>query len=693
MTVREQLGSAHKIRDVHLQRLAYIYIRQSSPKQVAQHLESQQLQYQLTQRAEMLGWHPDRIRIVDADQGQSGRGSHYRQGYQELVTQVSLGQVGIICGYQVSRLARNNRDWYHLLDLAAVFDTLIADSDGLYDLRLYNDRLLLGLKGTMSEAELHLMRQRLDAGRMNQVYRGAYRQHLPTGLVRLPEGMVVKDPDDQVRHTIELVFTKFEQLGSCPQVVRYLSQEQILLPRRQRAGWFKGELLWKRPSRDMIYDMIRNPAYAGAFAYGRKQVDYTRQIPGQPATGRLARPMGEWLHLQFDVYPAYLTWEQYLANQERLRQAATRYRDNLSRAQGTARTGRALLQGLATCGHCGRAMRVSYKQHPHYYCDARRARFAESNCLWVQGPRVETGVVQAFFEALQPAQLDVLEAALAEQQHEHQQLARQWSERLKRAEYDAHLARRQYDAVDPDNRLVAAELERRWEDQLRQVQETREAMARFRQRPVSPTLTPELRDQLQHISETLPDLWSSLDNAQKKALLRSLIARVICKRETPGHIEVRIVWVSGHYTVRHVYPPVSHRRDAHCYPEMVAQIEKLWQNGLSDEQIAEQLTAEGFHSARRPDVRPVTVQKIRLENGWHSTLAQSRNALELNGYLTIRGLAAQLDLNRDYVYRWVYNQTIDPDYVTRDPQSGVYLIRNDLALIEQLRSRVQKKRH
>jgi DNA invertase Pin-like site-specific DNA recombinase len=236
------------------------------------------------------------------------------------VAELSLGHVGIVFGYEASRLARNNADWYHLLDLAALFNTLIADNDGIYDPRFYNDRLLLGLKGTMSEAELYLLRQRLDAGRMNQVKRGAYRQRLPTGYIRLPDGTVVKDPDDQVRHVLDLLFTQFDQLGSANKVMRYLRRQKILLPRRQNAGPQANQLLWKEASESAIIDMLHNPTYAGVFAYGRRQVDPTLRQPGRPASGRRRQPMSEWLHLQQDAYPAYITWEQYLANQERIEQ-------------------------------------------------------------------------------------------------------------------------------------------------------------------------------------------------------------------------------------------------------------------------------------------------------------------------------------------------------------------------------------
>jgi DNA invertase Pin-like site-specific DNA recombinase len=676
-----------KITAEHLQRLACIYIRQSSLQQVERNRESQFNQYQLVERAQALGWSQDRLRVIDADLGLSGRGSDYRQGFQELLAEVSLGHVGIIFGYEVSRLARNNSDWYHLLDLAAVFGTLIADQDGVYDPRLYNDRLLLGLKGTMSEAELHLLRLHLNAGRLSAVRRGVYRQHLPTGLLRLPDGTVVKDPDDQVRHTIELVLAKFEDLGSCQQVLRYLRQENILLPRHQTSGFYKGQLLWKPPSDSAIYEIILNPAYAGAFVYGRRPLDPARQQPGRRATGQVHKPMAEWLHLQRDVYPAYITWEQYLANQARLHQNATRFAEKIQQAQGAPGEGAALLQGLATCGLCGHRMHVDYKFTPRYCCEALARHFGGQSCASLHGPSIEAVVVQAFFEALRPAQLDALEAILAAQRAERDQLTRHWEERLKRATYQAQLAQRQYDAVDPAHRLVAGELEKRWEEKLRDLQVTQEAYDRFQQSPPPPALPPELREQFQHISETLPTLWHSgqLTSAQKKELLRSLMARVILKRTAPDTIEVKIVWISGHYSVVSARPPIHREQDVTGYEAMVARVRELWQQGLDDEHIALQLAVEGFHSARAQGVSPVAVQKIRLKHGWHCLLHQSRNALQLNGQLTARGLAARLGVEHTWVYRRIYSGVIDPKYVSRTPGSAVWLIRDEPELIEHLR--------
>lgn len=677
------VGGHHKISLSHWQRRAYIYIRQSSLKQVRHNLESQANQYRLAHRAADLGWPQEQITIIDQDQGCSGRESEGRDGFKELVGEVSLGRVGIIFGYEVSRLARNNRDWYHLLDLAAMFDTLIADEDGIYDLRLYNDRLLLGLKGTMSEAELHILQQRLAAGRLNQIQQGTYRQHLPTGLVRLPDGEVIKDPDEQVRHTIELVLTKFAELGSGQQLLRYLVREQVLLPRQQLWGPHKGEIVWKPPTIGAIYSILHNPAYAGAFAHGRRQSDPHHRLGAGQGAKVETKPQAEWVQLKQDVYPAYISWEQYQANQRRLAQNATDFVSRPDQAQGAVREGAALLQGLAVCGSCGARMRVQYKANHRYECHALRLKLGQPLCVSLHGPSIDEQVVLAFFEALRPAQLDILAALEADQQTEYDRQVRQWQERLKRAEYEAHLAQRQYNAVDPDNRLVAASLERRWEEALRRQQTTREAYQQFQQRPVQVTLTPQLQTQLQQLSEHLPALWAGgqMSLSHKKELLRTLIKAVILKRSAPDTIEAKIVWVSGHYSVVTAQPPLNRQQHLSDYETLPARIKALWQQGHDDHQIAQKLSSEGFRSAKAKTLLPVTVRKIRHDHGWHYRQPHNQKNLAQEEWLTTGGFAALLGVARGWVYRQLYQGKIDPRYLRRHGQSGLHLIRNDPDLI------------
>ena len=305
------MNGSTKIQPSHKQRQGVVYLRQSSPKQVLKNCESAINQRSLRSRLFELGWRKDQIVLIDDDQGQSGKHAAGREGFQRLVADVSLHNVGIIIGTEVSRLSRNCADWHRLLELCSLFDTLIADADGIYNPRDFNDRLLLGLKGTLSEAELHSIRLRLDAGRLSKAWRGELVQHLPSGLVRDLDGAVQFESDQNIQDRIRSVFTKFQELGSAQKVLRYLARNGFKLPRRQTLGLYAGSVLWKEPNSHAMLSLLKNPAYAGAFAYGRRIVDPTRQIPGRPATGRIRQPRERWLVLVKDVYPAYITWEEH----------------------------------------------------------------------------------------------------------------------------------------------------------------------------------------------------------------------------------------------------------------------------------------------------------------------------------------------------------------------------------------------
>lgn len=682
-----------KILPEHLERLAIIYVRQSSPKQVIHNKESQEMQYQLQHRAHALGWSVERIRIIDSDLGRSGSEATSRTGFQELVVEVSLGHAGIVFGYEVSRLARNNQDWYHLLDLAAVFGTLIADNDGIYDPRLYNDRLLLGLKGTMSEAELHLLRQRLEAGRLNQIKHGTYRQKLPTGYVRRPDGWVEKDPDDQIRHIIELVFAKFQELGTITKLICYFRHNQILLPRRQAFGPQTNKIVWKTANEYALSDILDNPAYAGAFAYGRRQADLRLRKPGRPSTGLRRKPIEEWIQCQQDVYPAYISWEQYIANRERIEQNGLLFMEKREKAQGFVRGGAGLLQGMVVCGHCGHHMRTVYKNVPHYVCHGIfRTTTAPNTCSSVRSPIVNEVVVKAFFEAINPAQLDALDAILAAQQQERVQLDRQWQEQLKRAQYEAHLAQRQFDAVDPENRLVAGKLERRWETHLQQLHQVEEAYHHFQQTPVPEKIPASLRETFQNISRHLPDLWEELSNTQKKELLRSLIRQIIIIRPVPDRIEMRIVWVSGFYTDHACLTPILGEHNVTGYEQMVSRVQELCALGWNDQRIANQLTQEGFHSARSTSVTTRCVQKIRLKRGCYLRHELMRGSNEWNEFWAVNGLAAEVGVKESVIYGYIYGRAIPTELILHEPNTGIYLFQKNQDLIEKLKNRVESNR-
>ena len=672
----------------HLERKAVIYIRQSSPKQVREHVDSQLNQRALVERAKMMGWHPNRIEVLDGDLGQSASHAQSRDDFRSLTAEVALGHVGIVFGWDVSRLARNNADWYQLLDLAALFGTLIGDNDGVYDPRDYNARLLLGLKGTMSEAELHMLRQRLNAGRLSKIQRGEYVQRLPTGLVRLADNTVIKDPDAQVRHVIDLVFTKFSELGTCQKVLHYFKKHQILIPRQQRSGPNNRELVWKQPSHPAILQILTNPAYAGAFAHGRRVKDPKRQQPGRPATGMVRQPIENWQCIIHDAYPAYISWEQHLANRAQLKDNASRFGQSFGDSRGAPRKGAALLQGLVTCGLCGRRMGVSYKPKVRYVCTALATDFALPTCAHLDGPTIEAFVVKSFFEAIQPAQLNTLDEVLAQRRQDHQRLGKYHQQQIQRAQYEATLAQRRYEQVDPENRLVAAELEQQWEAKLRALKEAQEAAERFAQQPLEPTVSARLRQQLLQVNQQLPHLWSTnqLTNEHRKQLLRSLITRVIVQRIKPDQIQVKIVWVSGHFSEGIVHPPILRLSDVTGYQEMVERTRQLWQAGKTDEQIAKTLTNEGFRSARNLSVSSGTVFKIRRQHRLNSSYHECRMAEKVDGMWTVRGLCQKLGINRSRLYRYIRSGKLPESYIIRRPPHNNYLICDDPELIERLKS-------
>lgn len=406
------------------------------------------------------------------------------------------------------------------------------------------------------------------------------------------------------------------------------------------------------------------------------------------------RKMDEWQCILQDIYPAYVSWAQYLANQARLRENAQSYTDQMHKGPGAPREGAALLQGLATCGLWGHRMRVAYRPRVRYICMSMKRAFAEARCAHLDGPSIEAFVVEAFFDAIAPAQLETLDEVLAQRQRERQRLETYHQQQVSQARYEATLARRRYEHVDPDYRLAAAELERAWEEKLRALRQAEAAAERFAQEPGEPTLTPAIREQLLHLSQHLPDLWASdqLRHDQRKALLRSLIARVIVQRTAPDRITVKIVWVSGHFSQGVVIPPIVHQRHGTGYDTMVDRTQQLWRAGYTDTQIAETLSQEGFRSARRDRVLPKTILKIRNQHHWVSRYHQHRLADKIDGLWTIHGLSRHLGVEREWFYHRIRTGTLREPEVIRKPPYGNYLIRDDAALLARLRTAVQRSR-
>jgi hypothetical protein len=554
--------------------------------------------------------------------------------------------------------------------LCALFDTLIADVDGIYNPRDFNDRLLLGLKGTLSEAELHSLRLRLDAGRLSKARRGELVHHLPTGLVRDPDGTARFDPDAAVQERIRLVLGKFAELGSMQKVLRYLVQHGLLLPRRQTSGLYAGEVLWKEPSIAAVTSILKNPAYAGAFAYGRRIAEPARQVPGRRATGRVRQPRERWLALVPDVYPAYITWAEYERNQATIAENRQRMAERLTRRQAM-RGGAALLTGLVRCGLCGHAMQVAYKDGRfQYLCHSAQTRYAKPNCQYLSGRPIDEAVVEEFFRVLQPAQIDAWERVSARQAEHHQELLRHLEQEVTRLEYAARRAERQYNAVDPENRLIAATLEKRWEGALAECEQAKARLAEAKsQAPQTAPIPTELREAFADVGRRLPEVWPGLSAQGKKGLLRTLVEGVNLAREGNGMVRVRIVWRGGLVSERAVRLPVSTRRRSEIETQIVARIEQLAVEGQRDVAIAESLNREGYYPCRGVAFTPGIVLKLRCRHGIHLGLGRLRRGELPRGY-TIAAMARLLSVDPGWIYRRIREGSLR---IARDDQFGCYL--------------------
>ena len=579
----------------HLGLLAIVYIRQSSPQQVLDHRESRERQYALVNYAMGLGWPKDRILVIDDDQGLSGASAQDRDGFNRLLAEVTMGHVGLVLGIEMSRLARSNQDWYRLLDMCTIFGTLLADEDGLYEPRDPNDRLLLGLKGTMSEYELITMRNRLEGGKLHKADRGELIGTVPCGYVKLPSGEVVLDPDEQVRSTIELVFDKFDELGSHGRLYRYLTRNKIRLGIREKRGPRRGELEWRPSTRSMLERMLHHPIYAGAYSYGRRRVDRKQSATGDSKVKMRSMPMSEWRVLLNDRMPAYITWERYLANQERLRQNR-----NQPSSIGAPRAGKALLAGLMVCGACGRRMHASYRSKSTAYYVCMRRRQESSDCSGLASGAIDDLVTTLVLRALEPAALEVSLKVVDDVEQERRRLHRHWEQRLERATYEAQRAERRYQSVEPENRLVARSLEQQWEKALREQRMLLEDHDRFlKQQP--PRLTEAERDRIREVAADISALWHAPKTTvrDRKEIIRLLTERIVVNvRTVSERTEVLITWRHGETTHHQIARAVSRYESLAEYDRMMDRLAQLRREGLTMNELAARLTREGFRTPR-----------------------------------------------------------------------------------------------
>jgi DNA invertase Pin-like site-specific DNA recombinase len=682
------MNGSVKIQPSHLDRQAVVYLRQSSTKQVLHHCESAANQRALRERLLELGWTKGQISVIDEDQGLSAKHSSSREGFQKLAADVGLGKVGVILGYEVSRLSRNCADWHRLLELCALFDTLIGDADGIYHPRDFNDRLLLGLKGTMSEAELHSLRLRLDAGRLSKAKRGELVHHVPTGLVRTQEGQVIFEPDTGVRERIALVFSKFPELGTIQKVLTYFVRHKLQLPRRQTSGLYAGQALWKEPSAAALRSVLQNPAYAGAFAYGRRQADPMRQTPGRPATGRLRRPRSQWIALVKDVYPAYITWEQFEQIQKTIEENRQRMEETFARKRAV-RQGAALLTGLTRCGLCGHAMRVAYKENRFQYtCNAARTNYGKPSCQFLSGRVIDQTVTEEFFRVLRPAEIDALEQVSLKRAEHHQELIHHLEQEVARLDYEAKRAERQYHCVDPENRLIAATLERNWEAALHAVENAKSKLSEAREATPSPLSIPKrLRQAFANAGRRLPEVWSRLSVEARKSLLRTLIEGVNLLRRPDGTVQIRIVWRGGLVSERIVRLPVFTLRDTELEAKLVKRIRQLTEEGMDNDGIAESLNREKFVPCRSASFTDKIVAKLKMRHGVISNLEKIRRG-EVSWAYTLPEMARLIGIDPSWIYREIGRGTIKID---RDSRYGCYMFPKTRQIVERMKQLKNRK--
>ena len=579
-----------KITQQHLEHDAYLYIRQSTPRQVVENTESTQRQYALRDRAVALGWPLERIHVLDCDLGKSGSQLAGRDGFQKLVSEVARGKAGLVMGLEVSRLARNSADWHRLIELCSLAGALILDEDGIYDPANFNDRLLLGLKGTMSEAELHFLKARMRGGVINKARRGELEMRPPIGLVYRDDGVLILDPDTEVQAALRLVFETFDRTGSAMQTAKLFREQGLVFPRRIRKGVNKGELHWVGAAHSRILQVLHNPRYAGAFVYGRVR---TRLLPdGRHSTTKI--PRAQWQFVIPDIHVGYIGWEQFEANQKRLADNALGFGGE--RKAGPPREGPALLQGRVLCGICGERMSIHYsiayqQVVPTYVCQQASIRRAEKVCQHVPGSVVDQAIRNLLLELMAPMTLQIALAVQQEVEARVRETEALRHQHVERAQYEAELARRRYLKVDPDNRLVADSLEAEWNNKLRILAETQEQYEQQTQKQRL-LIDAQTREQLLSLAADFPRVWNdpSVETRERKRILRLLIEDVTLINGERIQVHVRLRGGATRSLTLEKPLPIAQIRKTK--PEVVAEIDALLEDHC-DRQVADVLNRQG----------------------------------------------------------------------------------------------------
>jgi len=634
-----------KVKASHLKRNAYLYIRQSTLRQVFENTESTQRQYALRQNAAALGWPLDRIIVIDTDLGQSGASAADREGFQRLVTEVSLGRAGIVLGLEVSRLARNSMDWHRLLEICALADTLILDEDGVYDPAHFNDRLLLGLKGTMSEAELHVLRARLQGGIRNKARRGELFVRPPMGFVYSSEEKMVLDPDGQVQQAVGLLFETFRRTGSAMATVKHFAQQGLKFPRHVHTGANKGDVVWGGLEHSRALRILHNPRYAGAFVYGRTHMRKT--VEGDWVIEPV--PREEWEVLIRGAHAGYIDWEEYEQNQRRLRDNSQAY--GKDRRRSPPREGPALLQGLLICGCCGKRMTVRYHSRreqliPDYVCQREGIEHGEPVCQHIPGAAIDEAIGNLLVEAVTPITLEVALAVQQELQSRLDEADRLRQQQVERARYEAELARRRYLRVDPDNRLVADSLEAEWNGKLKLLAEAQQVCAQQRAQDRK-LLDEQQRAVILSLATDFPQIWRdpTTPDRERKRMVHLLLEDVTLIRA--DHIRLQIRFKGGAHRTLQLPLPQRSWEQRQTRTEVVAAIDRLLDDHTFPE-IAAILNCQGLQSG---EGKPLTARIVaRIQRSYQLTTRYDR--LRKAGLLTVEEMAQVLGIHPQRVKIW-----------------------------------------
>lgn len=671
------MNTSNKIKQDHLQKVAIVYVRQSTQAQLVKNTQSLELQYALKDKAKAYGWNIDTIEIIDADLGISGASKDNREGFKEILLRVSSGEVGIVFAYDATRLSRNCGDWYSLLDICGYKNTLIGDSDGIYDPSDVNDRLLLGLKGQLAEFELKTIKSRMNAGRMNKAKKGELYLDYPSGYVKSPLGKIELDPNEDIRINIKLVFDIFRKKKSIAKTLKYFIENHIEIPRKD----FGGDITWKAATGSSLLQILKNPTYAGIYAYGKTRITSINQTIKRKKVKK-----DDWLISIPDNHPAYISREEFDENQHQISNNYAEYCSRLS--SGVPRSGKALLHGIIYCGKCGHKMYVSYTEKYLYICAHDKRAKGMGLCSSINAQVIDEAVSEAFINAMNPIEIDAYNNAIKENNKILSQAEELLKKRLERKNYESRLREKQYMSVDPENRLVASKLEENWEQSLKETTAAKKELDLHlkkynNQLPISE----EEKALFENIGKNLPAMWNDnqlLPLDKKKQLIRILIEKINIKKINEICI-IRIVWKGGFVTEINQPIKVNALKDLSNYDDFIQKFHELYKEGRNDEEIASEMTSLGYRGASSFLVSSQTIKSLRIKMKiYNDKRGEERNKRIKEEYLTVSDIMTITGKGRSWVHYHISRNNIEG--VQSDQKHNIHLFPKTDSFIEKVKT-------